>query len=217
MNSQLLGLLVLAGIALFLILRLRSVLGTRDGFEAPERPAPQPVRQVDIPAETDQVDKDIADYVDPESDAGQAITQIKRADPSFRLNDFLGGAKGAYEMILMGFENGQIEDLRPFLDQEVFDAFNSVIEARAAEGVSVEAEFLGVREISIADAYFDATTNTAELTVKFVGELKSVVKDTEGRIIEGDANQVKRQKDIWTFERVVTSSDPNWRLVATDG
>lgn len=217
MNSQLLGLLVLAGIALFLILRLRSVLGTRDGFEAPERPVPQPVRQVDIPAETDQVDKDIADYVDPEGEIGQAIARIKQADPSFRLSDFLGGAKGAYEMILMGFENGQIEELRPFLDQEVFDAFNSVIETRAAEGVSVEAEFLGVREIAIAGAYFDASSNSAELTVKFVGELKSVVKDTQGRIVEGDVNQVKRQKDIWTFERIVTSSDPNWRLVATDG
>ena len=110
MNSPILQLLVLAGIAIFLILRLRNVLGTRDGFEPPrEMSAPVARRTPDFEVIEGGPDPDITDHVDEDSNAAAALAQMKSAEPSFGVNDFLGGAKGAYEMILMGFENGDMD------------------------------------------------------------------------------------------------------------
>ena len=106
--------------------------------------------------------------------------------------------------------------MRPFLGDDVFEAFNGVVESRAQQGLSIEAEFVGVRETTLTAARFDNATNRAEITVRFIGELISVVRDQNGEIIEGEPGKPKKQKDVWTFERVMGSEDPNWRLVATD-
>ena len=82
---------------------------------------------------------------------------------------------------------------------------------------SIEADFIGVREMSVAETRFDRDSNLAEITMRFTGELTSVVKDRDGQIIEGSPTSVKRQKDSWTFARTMGSDDPNWLLVATDG
>ena len=161
-------------------------------------------------------DQDITDHVPEGSDAAKALAAMKRAEPSFGVSDFLSGARGAYEMILMGFERGEIEDLKPFLDEEVYETFEQVVEARREQGLTIEAEFVGVRELTLADATFDEATRRAEITVKYVGELTSVVKDAEGNVVEGSPTAIKRQKDVWTYARIMGSSDPNWQLVATD-
>lgn len=219
MSSSLIQLLVLAGIALFLILRLRSVLGTRDGFEKPRSDAPMPVQSSrnrrDFEVIEGGPDHDITDHVDENSEAAKALTEMKRAEPSFMVGDFLAGARGAYEMILMGFEKGEIEDIAPFLSDDVHQTFVDVVGAREDQGLSIEANFVGVRELVLADASFDPTDQTGEITVRFVGELTSVVRDSSGEIVEGDANKVKRQKDVWTFSRRMGADDPNWKLVAT--
>lgn len=217
MNSPLIQLLVLAGIAVFLILRLKSVLGTRDGFEKP------PVPKQDAPNTSRRgfevieggPDRDIVDHVPEHSDAADALARMKRAEPSFGVADFLGGARGAYEMILMGFERGELAEIKPFLSAEVYETFAEVVEAREAQGLTIEAEFVGVREMSLADATFDEATNTAEISVKYIGELTSVVRDRSGEVLEGSPTQVKRQKDVWTFARRMGEDDPNWQLVAT--
>ena len=116
----------------------------------------------------------------------------------------------------MGFEKGNLDEIQPFLSEEVFETFVSVVAAREDQGLTIEAEFVGVREIALADAHFDKDSNQAEITMRFVGELTSVVRDRGGDIIEGNPNTVKRQKDSWTFARVMGSDDPNWLLVATD-
>ena len=140
---------------------------------------------------------------------------MKRAEPSFGVGEFLSGARGAYEMILMGFDNGEIEDLKPFLSDEIYETFSEVIEQRAQQGLTIEAQFVGVRELSLVDATFDDTERLAEITVKYVGELTSVVKNAAGEVIEGSPTAVKRQKDVWTYARRMGSDDPNWQLVAT--
>jgi len=218
MNSPLIQILVLAGIAIFLILRLKSVLGTRDGFEGPPRSARAPAN--DERREAFEVidggpDYDILDNVPEGSDAADALAQMKRVEPSFSVGEFLQGARGAYEMILMAFERGTLEDVTPFLAEDVYEAFAQVVDAREEQGLTIEAEFLGVHETRLVTANFDDDTKTAAITVRFVGELISVVRDNNGEIIEGKDRQPKRQKDIWTFERVMGSGDPNWRLVAT--
>lgn len=217
MNSPLIQLLVLAGIAVFLILRLKSVLGTREGFEKPPLPrqdAPSSSRP-DFEVIEGGPDRDIVDHVDENSDAADALARMKRAEPSFGVADFLGGARGAYEMILMGFERGELAEIKPFLSDEVYDTFAEVVESREAQGLTIEAEFIGVRELSLTDATFDDATNTAEISVKYIGELTSAVRDSAGEIIEGSPTQVKRQKDVWTFARRMGVDDPNWQLVAT--
>ncbi|GAB4282435.1 MAG: Tim44/TimA family putative adaptor protein [Roseovarius sp.] len=219
MNSPLLQLLVLAGIAIFLILRLKSVLGSRDGFEGPPRSA-GPARPATSPRKGFEVieggpDHDITDHVPEDSDAATALAEMKRVEPDFTVAGFLQGARSAYEWILMAFERGHLDEVAPFLSEDVYEAFAQVVDARQEQGLNVEAEFVGVRAISLADARFDTTTRRAELTVRFVGELISVVRDANGNIIEGKPGQSRRQKDVWTFERVMGSDDPNWRLVAT--
>lgn len=217
MNSSLISLLVLAGIAVFLILRLKNVLGTREGFEKP--PLPQPGAKQSRP-EFEVIeggpDRDITDHVAEDSPQAQELAAMKRVEPSFSLGEFVQGARGAYEMILMGFEQGNLDEIQPFLAEDVFDSFVAGVSAREDQGLTIEAEFIGVRETSISDVNFDKDTNLAELSVRFVGELTSVVRDRGGDIIEGSPTAIKRQKDTWTFARTMASNDPNWILVATD-
>ncbi len=218
MGSQMIQIIILAGIALFLILRLRNVLGTREGFEKPrgvETPAPQRREHPFEVIEGGSGDPDIAHYFDIASPPGKALAAMKAVDPNFSAADFAHGARGAYEMIVMAYENGDIDTLRDFLAPEVFEPFRTAIEARNAKGYTVEASFAGVREVRLTDAQFDADTNEADITVSFIGELTSVVKDPEGRIVEGTPDELKQQRDVWTFSRDMSSDNPNWLLSGT--
>lgn len=216
MNSSLIQLLVLAGIAVFLILKLRSVLGSREGFEKPALPAdtqrPQPKLVQPAP---DGTDLDITDHVPAGSPAAAALAAMKQAEPGFSVGEFLHGARGAYEMILMAFERGDIDPVRPFLADEVEASFNQAINARERDGQTVEANFLGLREMTLSDAEYDPTTRTAEITLRYTGELTSLVRNKAGEIIEGSPTEVKRQRDAWTFARRMGVQDPNWQLVGT--
>jgi len=168
MSNDMIQLLVLAGIAVFLVLRLRNVLGTREGFEKPPVAMPE------------------------------ANDRAKQNRQNFEVID-------------------EMDDIEPFLSEDVRDAFKGVIDERLEKGLSVEANFVGVRELVLHDASFDEETSEADVTVKFVGELTSIVRDSAGDIVEGDPNAIKRQKDVWTFSRKMGSNDPNWQLVATGG
>ena len=218
MSSPLIQLLVLAAIAVFLILRLRNVLGPREGFEKPAV-----IRQADDrAARRDRfevieggADPDITDHVEEGSAAAAALAAMKAAEPSFHVGEFLGGARGAYEMILMAFEGGDLAKIRPFLSDDVYESFATVVEDRTAKGLSIDADFIGLRELKLVNAEYDPKTREGEITVRFVGEQTSVVRDKSGEIVEGNPKEVKRQKDIWSFGRVMGSDNPNWQLVAT--
>lgn len=218
MNSPLIQLLVLAGIAVFLILRLKNVLGTREGYERPP--------SVPAPGETDRragfevieggPDRDITDHVEEGSPQARALQTMKEIEPSFSVSEFLGGARGAYEMIVMGFERGDLDSIKPFLAADIYETFEEVVFARADQGLTIEAEFVGLREVSLADATYDEDTGEAEIAVRFMAELTSAVRNSDGEIIEGSATEIKRQKDTWAFARKMGSDDPNWLLVSTD-
>ena len=216
MSPAIIEILVLAGIAIFLVLRLKNVLGTREGFEKPPlQETPPSKNNRDFRVIDGGEDTDITDNIDKKSPSADALTRMKKVDNGFLVNEFLSGARSAYEMILMAFENGDLKEVEVFLDADVQDAFQQVINTRAEKKLKVVAEFYGIRELSLKSADFDEKTKIAELSVAFTGELSSVVKNEEGEIIEGDAKQVKRQKDTWTFSRDLSSTDPNWLLVAT--
>lgn len=217
MSSSLIQLLVLAGIAVFLILRLRSVLGTREGFEKPpvSGPKTRSARRPEFDVIEGGPDLDIIDHVEDGSSSAKALAAMKMAEPGFMVGSFLEGSRGAYEMILMAFESGDLSPVRNFLSDEIAETFQSVIDAREEQGLTVEANFVGVREVALKEAEFDRATSEGEITVRFVGELTSVVKNAEGEVVEGNANEIKRQRDVWTFARKMGADDPNWQLVAT--
>lgn len=218
MSNPIIQLVVLAAIVIFLVLRLRDVLGTRDGFEPNEPQQDQARRRFEViqgKAEPAADDEDIADHAEPGSPTAQALAQMKAAEPGFMVGEFLGGAKGAYEMILMAFEHGDLDDVRPFLSPQVGEAFQSVIDQRNASGQTIEAQYLGTRETVLNSARFDPQTGVGELTVRFVGELIAATRDAEGNVVEGDPRASSKQRDIWTFARRMGQDDPNWQLVAT--
>lgn len=218
MSSSLIQLLVLAGIAVFLILRLRSVLGTREGFEKPPvsgTSTSRPSRRPEFDVIEGGPDHDITDHVEDGSSSAKALAAMKMAEPGFHVGGFLEGSRAAYEMILMAFESGDLSEVKDFLSEDVAQSFQSVIDLRAEQNLTVEASFVGVREVTMKSAEFDRDTSEGEVTVRFVGELTSVVKNANGDIVEGDASEIKRQKDIWTFARKMGADNPNWQLVAT--
>jgi len=217
MNSPIIQLIVLAGIAVFLILRLRNVLGTREGFEKPPAPLPanEAAKRRNLEVIEGGPDRDIIDHVAEGSDSAKALARMKAIDRSFNVGEFLKGARSAYEMILMAFERGELASVKPFLSQDVYLAFLEVIEGRKEKGLTIDANFVGLPEIAIHEVEFDEASREADVSIKFVGELTSVVRDTSGEIIEGSLSEIKRQKDIWTFSRVMGNDDPNWQLVAT--
>ena len=199
MNGSLIQLLVLAGIAIFLILKLRSVLGTREGFEKPPIPLEdvRPRIRRDFEVIEGGPDRDITDHVAEGSDAAKALAAMKQAEPSFQVSPFLDGARQAYEMILMAFEKGEMDRIRPFLSDDV------------------EASFVGMKELALQDATFNKDSRMAEISVRFVGEQTYIVRNKAGEIVEGSPREIKKSRDIWTFARAMGTDDPNWQLVAT--
>ena len=217
MNGTLIQLLVLAGIAIFLILKLRSVLGTRDGFEKPPIPLEdvRPRVRRDFEVIEGGPDRDITDHVAEGSDAARALAQMKKAEPGFSVGPFLQGARGAYEMILMAFEKGELDRIRPFLSDDVEASFAEAIAQRERDGLSVEASFLGIKELVLHDATFTPESRFGEIAVRFVADQTYVVRNKAGEVVEGSPREVKKTRDIWTFARQMGSDDPNWQLVAT--
>lgn len=218
MGNSVIQLLVLAGVAIFLVLKLRSVLGTREGFEKPPAPIEdaraRPVRR-DFEVIEGGPDRDIVDHVADGSAAAKSLAAMKMAEPSFSVSEFLTGARGAYEMILMAFEKGDLASIRPFLSDDVFATFTEVVEAREREGLTIESHFVGLRELALHNATFDRDTKEGEIVVRFVGELTSVVRNKAGEVVEGSPTAIKRQRDLWTFARRMGVDDPNWQLAAT--
>lgn len=217
MNSTVIQLIVLAAIAVFLILKLRSVLGTREGFEKPPAAADESASRVkrDFEVIEGGQDHDIIGHVAEGSNAAKALAGMKTIESNFSVTEFLKGARGAYEWILMSFERGELDQIRPFLGDAMEQAFAAAIAQRKEQGLTVDATFVGLREMVLQEATFDRVSKRAEITLRYVGEMTSVVRNAAGEVIEGNTKEIKRQRDIWTFSRVMGSTDPNWQLVAT--
>jgi predicted lipid-binding transport protein (Tim44 family) len=131
------------------------------------------------------------------------------------VDHFIQGAKRAYEIIVVAFAQGERETLRPLLNDDVFAAFDAVITERKARQEKIEFTFVGFSDAKITAASLSGSA--AGITVSFVAQFISVTSNAEGTVLQGDAKAVRSVTDIWTFERDIKSSDPNWRLVATSG
>ena len=217
MNNTIIQLLVLAGVALFLIIRLRNVLGTRGGFE-PNNENKKTAKldtKENLEVIEDGLVDDITDYLPGDKESAEALKKIKHQVPEFSLTEFIGGAASAYEMILMAFQSGDIDSVDNLLGAEVKTNFGEAIIDRKQKGLIIESEFIGLRDTAIKSVFFNEKKSSAEISVSFLADIKSVVKNSTGEIIEGENAEIKKQFDIWLFSREVGSDSPNWVLIET--
>tara|TARA_B100001250_G_scaffold410465_1_gene436963 strand:+ start:221 stop:871 length:651 start_codon:yes stop_codon:yes gene_type:complete len=214
-----LQIVILAAVALFLFWRLRAVLGSREGYEKTlqtiqtQTSKSKTVTNLSSPEETS--DNDITDYVEENSENAKTLKIIKEKNKDFTVQNFVSGAKNAYEIILMAFENSDLKTLKPLLEKPVYDRFESVLVDRKKKKLSVEANFIGVRDIRITNVFFDKKLNKADITLTFKSELTTVVKDKSGKVVEGDSSDIKKQKDVWTFSKLLSNNKPIWFLKTT--
>jgi len=219
--SQYIEIILFGSIAIFLIVRLVSVLGKRTGHEQERRRMqPFPVRREAAESRSEKTDnviqlpeRDARPAIDPNSPAAAGLSQIAAADPRFDPAGFLSGARAAFEMIVNAFAGGDLDTLKKLLSPAVYDDFAAAIAARAEAGQTQDTTLIGIKSVEPVAA--NLADSEAQVTIKFVSEQVNVTKDSEGRVIEGDPNFVAEVPDIWTFSRDVRSRDPNWFLSAT--
>jgi predicted lipid-binding transport protein (Tim44 family) len=217
---QFFDIIFLALVAAFIILRLRSVLGRRTGNERqrpdPFRPAP-PQPPQPAPRAPEVLAPSGGPLAAPAPAPGSlaaGLAQIKVADTLFDEQEFLKGARAAFEYIVTAFAAGDDDKLKPLLSTEVFDRFSAEIKARKAAGHVHETTIVRVRDAEMVAARMEGTT--AAITVRYVSEQINVTRDAAGQIVDGDADRIAEVTDVWTYARNTRSSDPNWILVATD-
>ena len=218
--KRMLQIFILAAVAIFLFWRLRAVLGSRDGFEKNiknVKTSKKVIKSPNIIEEPSKAgpDDDIFDYVEENSRSADVFKKMKEFDSDFSVNKFVSGAKMAYEIIIMAFENGDTEKLGGLLEQKVLKSFKSVIEKRKKDGLVIEAKFIGMRDIRLIDASFSEKTKIADITLSFKSEISTVVKDAEGSVVEGHPDEIKKQKDTWVFTKDLSKKSPIWLLKST--
>ncbi len=205
--------LVLLGmIAAFLVLRLRGILGRRDGFEPSQGAARPPGRAAGpiIEGRAEPASPPGWPVPDAGSVLGQTLAQMRQVDSNFDAQHFLAGAEAAFRMIVTEFAAGNREALRPLLSDETFATFESAIAARETTGEKQTSEIRDVQDATIEEASLQGTT--AEISVRFVSDQISQTLDRDGRYVSG-ADAVMELRDVWSFTRDLARSDPAWRLV----
>ncbi|MGZ5913646.1 MAG: Tim44/TimA family putative adaptor protein, partial [Reyranella sp.] len=153
------------------------------------------------------------DLAEPGSALAQGLDAIAAQDSSFDPRHVLSGARGAYEMIVLAFANGDRRALRDLLSSEVFESFDAVIKDRERHEQKTETRFVSIDKAQLVGA--ETRDRIAQLTVRFVSQMISVTRDKAGTIVDGNADKVADITDVWTFARDTTSRDPNWKLVGT--
>lgn len=224
--------LIVIVVAIFVLFRLRSVLGTRTGNERPplvrRKPAeaaatddsvvPLRPRGAGNPELNDElrnrkIEAEIEQFARNNPDLATGLRAVAEVDPSFTPKSFLEGAKQAYEMIVTAFATGDRQTLKNLLEKDVFDGFQRAIADREAAGQKVDFTFVGLPKIEISDAEYDK--KNVLVTVRFHAEVVSATRDKDGNLVEGNADQVQTIADEWSFARNPKSRDPNWKVVAT--
>ncbi len=231
--------LIFAGLAVFVIFKLRSVLGTRTGEEKPPFDPFQPREPVKPANESKTSNEGLNDNVIPLQRTGEVKTGVEepatwrwegiaaegspladgfdtlvKADRSFDPRNFQSGARAAYEMIVTAFSRCDRKSLKDLLSKDVFDGFNGVMTAREQRGETAETTFVSIDKVDILQA--GIKDGTMQVVVRFVSKIISATRDKNGLVVDGNPEKVADITDIWTFAREVAAKDPNWKLVATE-
>jgi predicted lipid-binding transport protein (Tim44 family) len=208
---------ILALVALFIGLRLYSVLGERTGHEQQPilKPA-DPARvgpQVSQPSPAPAAPAESGDMAFVPT-AGPGVRAILAADPSFDVAKFLEGAQAAYRLILESFWKGDLEAVRTHVDDHVHDTFAAAVEQRKKDGLSLDNRLVAVEQAVISEA--SAEKGVAIVTVRFEADIAAVTRNAEGEVVAGSLSDAVQTRDLWTFRRDTSSRDPNWVLIETD-
>ena len=219
---QYLDIVVLAIFAGVILYRLTAVLGRRTGQErqrynpyAGGKPeARDNVVSLPKPSAPPRRPAEESAAVAKASPLAGALTEIQIADRNFDLDQFLAGARIAYEMVVTAFAKGDRRGLKTLLSDEVYGGFEEAIAAREARGETVESHFVGIKSLDVVDAAMKG--REAEITLRITSEIISFTKNADGAVIEGDPSTVHEIRDQWTFGRDTRSGDPNWKLIAAN-
>jgi predicted lipid-binding transport protein (Tim44 family) len=213
--------ILFAMVAAFLVLRLRSVLGRRNGTErrrdlfvrgsSPVGDKPGGNRVVTLNQRPTTAAL-VAGSPPPNTVAG-GLAQIKSADPEFEANGFIDGARGAFEMIVTAFAKGDKTQLHSLLSDDTYRSFTAAIDERESAGETLETRIAKLKEADIIEAGMDG--RSARVTVRLVSDQINVLRAHDGSVVDGDPQNLIEKKDFWTFTRDTRSNDPNWLLVAT--
>jgi predicted lipid-binding transport protein (Tim44 family) len=209
---------ILALVALFVGLRLYSVLGERTGHEQQPilKPAESDARvepRVSQPSAAPAAPAETGDMAFVPT-AGPGVRAILAADPSFDVARFLEGAKAAYRLILESFWKGDLAGLKSHVDEHVYDTFAGAVEQRDSEGLKLDNRLVTIDQAVIAEASVERSV--AILTVRFEADIAAVTRNAEGQVVAGSLSDAVQTRDLWTFRRDTSSRDPNWLLVETD-
>ena len=209
---------ILALVALFIGLRLYSVLGERTGHEQqpilkPADPEAVVERRVQQPVATPFASPDAGDLAYLPT-AGPGVRALLAADPTFDVARFIEGAKSAYRLILESFWKGDLEGMRPHVDDHVYQTFADAVDQRAKDGLVLDNRLVAIDQAVIADANVERTA--AVVTVRFEADIAAVTRNAEGEVVAGSMSDAVQTRDLWTFRRDVQSGDPNWLLIETD-
>ena len=225
--------IVFLALAVFVIWRLRSVLGQKTGNEQPPvepfarrgeaeapRPAPGQDNVVRLPSADRPAPSPVPErprwegVAEPGSALARGLDDIARVEPDFDPRSFAEGAKGAYEMIVTAFAQGDRKALRSLLSKEVYDGFDRAIAEREKRGEKAETTFVSIDKAELVAV--ENRSNVAQVTVRFLSKLITATRDAAGAVIDGSPDQVVDVTDVWTFARTLGTRDPNWQLVATE-
>jgi predicted lipid-binding transport protein (Tim44 family) len=225
--------IIFLALAVFIFLRLRSVLGQRTGRERPpyDPYSPRDAMRgatndnvVTLPGRAGDTAQKPVETADPAerwkgiAETGSALAagldSIAQEDKTFDVKHFIAGARAAYEMIVLAYAEGDRRTLKNLLAREVYEGFEAAIKERETKGETVESRFVAIDKSDIAGV--ELRGRTAQITVRFVSQLISVTRNKAGNAIEGNPDKVTDVTDVWTFARDLSSRDPNWKLVATE-
>ena len=202
--------LIFAIIAILLVLRLRSVLGQRTGYEQPQ----------DNQVKESFADKGNAPILFPKAAdksakiSGSGLDALRRADRQFSEKEFVQGATAAFDMILTAFADGDQAQLKRLLSYDLLQSFTQTIHDRTAAKESLEITVNDIREVSILNV--ELVDSVASITVHFHTTQTRIARDEQGDVMEDSDTEPQEFIDIWTFERDLTLSDPNWKLAETE-
>jgi predicted lipid-binding transport protein (Tim44 family) len=210
--------IILALVALFIGLRLYSVLGERTGHEQqpilkPADPEAVVEPRMTQPAVVQPSASDAGDLAYLPT-AGPGVRALLAADPTFDVAKFLEGAKSAYQMVLDAFWRGDAAGLRPYVDDHVYETFSSAIEQREKDGLMLDNRLVNVEQTLITEA--SADNNIAVVTVRFEADIAAVTRNKDREVVAGSLSDAVQTRDLWTFRRQIGSRDPNWLLIETD-
>jgi len=213
------SIIILALVALFIGLRLYSVLGERTGHEqqltlkpAEQQDAAAAPRAAPSPVPVGNAAEASGDAFLPT--AGPGVRAILAADNSFDVARFLEGAQSAYRMILEAFWRGELESVRQFVDPEIYATFAQSVADREAAGHKLDNRLVAIEQSLISAASLERSV--AAVTVRFEADIAAVTRDSAGEVIAGSLSDAVQTRDKWTFRRDLASRDPNWVLVETD-